>query len=95
MKYNVLTAQTGQPLVIRAVRGLETAGAGGTGRMVAYRRDPEVLKMHIPMTHRFLPVWQTGPLIFDVPGIFRLGGLDIRRPMAVRYLDHIIDADYE
>jgi hypothetical protein len=37
-------------------------GAGDTGRLIAYRRDPQVIKMHIPMTHRFLPVWQTGPL---------------------------------
>jgi hypothetical protein len=92
---NVYTASTGRPLLIKGVRGLETAGVGSTGRMVAYRRDPDVLKMHIPMTHRFLPVWQTGPLIFDVPGIFRLGGLEIRRPASVRYLDHIVDADYE
>lgn len=91
---NSYTAVTGQPVVIRAVRGLENAGTGGTGRMVAYRRDPEVLKLHIPMPHRFLPVWQTGPLVFDVPGIFRLGGLEIRRPGAVRYADGLMDAAY-
>jgi hypothetical protein len=91
---NVYTVQTGQPLDIVGVRGLETAGVGGTGRMVAYRRDPDVLKMHIPMPHRFLPVWQTGPMRFDVPGIFRLGGLEIRRPKAVRYVDGISDAPY-
>lgn len=93
--YNVYTAQTGQPLLIRAVRGLETAGEGGLGRMVVYRRDPNVLKLHLPMPHRFLPVWQTGPITFDVPGIFRLGGVEIRRPGAVRYVDGIIDAAYE
>jgi hypothetical protein len=86
---NVYTMQTGQRLTVRAVRGLETAGAGGTARMVAYRRDPQVLKLHLPMPHRFLPVWQTGPLIFDIPGIFRTGGTEIRRPAAVRYLDGI------
>jgi hypothetical protein len=90
---NVYTMTTGRPLTIRAVRGLETAGQGGSGRMVAYRRDPQVLKMHIPMTHRFLPVWQTGPLVFDVPGIFRLAGLEIRRPGAVRYVDGILTSD--
>lgn len=89
MRANVYTAQTGQQLVIRAVRGLETAGSGSTARMVAYKRDPRVLKLHLPMRHRFLPVWQTGPLTFDVPGIFRLGGTEIRRPGAVRYLDGI------
>jgi hypothetical protein len=86
---NVYTATTGQPLLIRAVRGLEVAGANGDGRMVAYRRSPEVLKMHIPMPHRFLPVWQTGPIKFDVPGIFRLGGLEVRLPKAVRYQDAV------
>ena len=88
-QYNVLTVQTGRPITLAGVRGLETAGLGGISRMVAYRRDPEVLKMHIPMPHRFLPVWQRGPLVFDIPGIFRLGGVEIRLPAAMRYLDGI------
>ena len=87
---NLYTQMTGQPLTIRAVRGLDTAGEGGTGRMVAYRRSAEVLKMHLPMPHRFLTPYQTGPLRFDVPGIFRLGGVEIRRPGAVRYMDEIL-----
>ena len=92
---NAYTMISGSPLTIRAVRGLETAGADGGGRMIAYRRDPQVIKLHIPMTHRFLPVWQTGPMTFDVPGIFRLGGLEIRRPGAVRYADGIMAPPYE
>ncbi len=71
------------------MRGLETAGAAGVARMVAYRRNPQVLKLHIPMPHRFLPVYQDGPLNFVVPGVFRLGGLDIRRPKEIRYGDGI------
>lgn len=94
-RYNSYTAQGGGALTIRAVRGLESAGADGGGRMIVYRRDPQILKMHIPMPHRFLPVWQTGPLVFDVPGIFRLGGLEIRRPGAVRYIDGISPEPYE
>jgi hypothetical protein len=85
--YNVLTVQTGQPITLAGVRGLETAGVGGISRMVSYRRDPAVLKMWIPMPHRFLPVWQRGPLVFDVPGIFRLGGVEVRMPAAMRYSD--------
>lgn len=88
-KNNVYTAQTGRPLVIRAIRGMTTLGSGSTMRMVAYRRDPSVVKMHIPMPHRFLPVWQSGPLRFDVPGIFRLGGVDWRRPKEANYVDGI------
>lgn len=86
-KNNVYTAQTGQPLTIRAMRGLETAGASSTQRMITYRRSPEVLKLHIPMTHRFLTPFQKSPLYVEVPGIFRLGGLEIKRPGAVRYRD--------
>ena len=69
---------------------METRGAEySVARMVAYRRDPQVLKMWIPMPHHFLPVWQRGPLVFDVPGIFRLGGVEIRLPAAMRYLDGV------
>lgn len=86
---NTYTNQTGRPLTIRGVRGLETAGVGSTARMVAYRRSPEVLKAHIPMPHRFLQPYQAGPLRVEIPGVFRLGGLDIRRPAEFKYVDGI------
>lgn len=91
MRTNTYTARTGKPLMIRAVRGLETAGLSGdsTKRMVAYRKDPTVLKAHMPMPFQFLPVWQDGPMNYLVPGIFRYGGLDIRRPGAISYTDGI------
>lgn len=88
-KTNIYTQTTGRQLTIRAVRGLETAGAAASNRMVVYKRDPKVLKMHIPMRHRFLEAMRTGPLLYEVPGIFRLGGLDVKRPKLVRYLDQI------
>jgi hypothetical protein len=88
-RYNAYTAVTGRPITIRAVRGLETAGTGVVTRMVAYRNDAQVLKFHLPMPHRFLQVWQTGPIVFDVPGIFRTGGTEIRRPGAMKYVDEI------
>ena len=88
-KNNLYAAETGGDLTIRGVRGLDTASSSGGGRAIAYRRDPDVVKLHIPMTHRFLPVWQTGPIVFDVPGIFRLAGLEIRRPGAFRYADGV------
>jgi hypothetical protein len=90
IRNNIYTQTTGQPLTIRGVFGhLDTAGASSTKRMVAYRRSPDVLKFHMPMPFRFLPAFQTGPMKFDVPGIFRLGGVDIRRTKEVRYLDGI------
>lgn len=87
---NIYTRMTGQPLKIQGVFGfLDAAGASSTKRMVAYRRTPEVLKLHMPMPFQFLPPWQIGPMLFEVPGIFRVGGVDIKRPKAVRYLDGI------
>jgi len=86
---NTYTAMTGQPLTIRALRELRDSGAGGTQRMVTYRRNPEVLRLHIPMPHRFLKVFQKSSTYFEVPGVFRLGGLDIRYPNEVRYTDGI------
>jgi hypothetical protein len=84
---NLYTLQTGRPLTIRAVRGLDTAGAAGVSRIIAYRRDPEIVKVYLPMPHRFYPVWQRGPFVFDVPGIFRISGLEIRKPGAFRFFD--------
>lgn len=86
---NVYTMQTGQPLLIRGVWGLETAGSGATARMVAYRKAPEVLSLYQPMPFQFLPPWQQGPLRFEVPGIMRISGVDVRRPVAMRYVDGI------
>ncbi|KIC22657.1 hypothetical protein RA20_01080 [Leisingera sp. ANG-Vp] len=87
-KANVYTAQTGRPLTIRGKRGLLTKGAGGTARMITYRRAPDVLKLHIPMVHRFFPVQIEG-FQFTIPGMFRLGGLDWRLPKAGSYRDGI------
>jgi hypothetical protein len=84
---NVFTAQGGRELTIRGGWGLDTAGSGGTKRMVAYNRDPSVLTLYMPMPFQFLPAWQSGPIKFEVPGIFRISGVEVRRPSAMRYVD--------
>lgn len=87
-KNNVYTVKTGRELTIRGQRQLINKGAGATARMVAYRRDPTVVKMHLPMALTFLAPQQ---VIFNfvVPGMFRIGGVDVRYPKAFRYLDGI------
>lgn len=89
--HNMYTLQTGRRLNIKAIRGLETADDAGGGRLVVYRNDPGVLKFHIPMPQKFLPVQPENPvgLVFLVPSIFRISGLEIRRPKAMRYVDGI------
>lgn len=86
---NVYTQETGQPLLIRSLRSLIGRGAGGTNRMVAYRRDPEVVRFHLPMPHRFLPPFQKSSMTWEVAGIFRTGGVEVRLPLAIRYLDGV------
>lgn len=89
LRTNIYTQMSGQQLTVRGVLGLDTAGAGSTKRMVAYANREDVAKLHLPMPHRFLPVYQDGPTSFEIPGIFRTGGVEVLRPGAFRYLDGI------
>lgn len=86
---NALTKTTGRQLTIRPLRGLENVAAGSKGRAIAYQNNARVLKLHLPMPHRFLAPFQTAPLRWDIPGIFRTGGVEVRRPGAMRYADLI------
>lgn len=87
---NIYTQQTGQPLTIRTVRELSTGDAAGTaGRMVAYKNNQDYVKLHLPMPHRFLPVYQDGPLNYVVPGVFRTGGVELLTTKAMRYIDQV------
>lgn len=86
LRTNIYTQMTGQPLTIRGVLGLDTAGSGGTRLMVIYRNAQDVVKLHLPMAHRFLPVYQDGPMNYQIPGVFRTGGVEALRTGAFRYL---------
>lgn len=85
---NVYTATTGRALDIRSQRRLAGKGAGATDRMMAYRRDPQVVRMHLPMPLQFL---QAFPWLMEVivPAMFRMGEVNVRRPGACRYMDGI------
>lgn len=91
---NVYTQSSNQPLSIRRVRALATAGAGseiGEGRMVAYRNAPEVLRFHLPMPRLVLPARSKSIMGFETGIIARTGGTEIRLPGAVAYMDGITD----
>ena len=57
--------------------------------MLAYSNREDVVKLHLPMPHRFLPVYVDGPTSFEIPGIFRTAGVEVLRTGAFRYLDGI------
>jgi len=88
-KNNVYTAETGQPLDIQPLRELATASHDGGGRMVVYRRDPEVLRFHLPMPRRVLQPRQKSIMAFEQGVIARTGGTEVRLPGAMAYADEI------
>lgn len=90
-KNNVYTAETGIPLDIAPLRELATASQDGGGRMVVYRRDPEVIRFHLPMPRRVLQPRQKSIMGFETGIIARTGGVEIRLPGAMAYGDEITD----
>lgn len=89
---NVLTQRTGQRPTIREMPALSRAATGGIvggGRGIGYRNSADILELPMPMPFRFLPVYQDGPLHYTVPGIGRVGQLQIFRQNGIRYLDGI------
>lgn len=86
---NVYTAETGQPLNIYPIRALATASQDGGGRMVAYRKDPEVIRFHLPMPKRVLAPRQKSLMGFEQGIIARTGGVEIRLPGAMAYADEV------
>lgn len=62
------------------------ASAGAGRRIVAYKRDPEVLELVIPQEFEQFPP-QAKNLGFSVPVHARHGGVSIRYPLAIAYMD--------
>ncbi|MET0439118.1 MAG: DUF2184 domain-containing protein [Devosia sp.] len=88
-KGNIYTAETNQPLNIYPVRELATASQDGGGRMVAYRRDEEVVRFHLPMPRTVLQARQKSIMGFEQGIIARTGGTEWRLPKAAAYADEV------
>jgi hypothetical protein len=86
---NAYTLETGQALTIIGSRELETAGDGGSARMVAYANSRDVVQMHLPGPHEFLEPWRAHAMLWQVPGIMNIGGVEVRRPKGMVYRDGI------
>lgn len=67
-------------------RPLETASATGGKRVICYKRDPKVAKVAIPMETVSAEPERRG-LKFIVPLEARYGGVIVKLPLAIRYLD--------
>lgn len=88
-KNNIYTAETGAPLNIYPVRELATASNDGGGRLVAYRRDEEVVRFHLPMPRTVLQPRQKSIMGFEQGIIARTGGTEWRLPKAAAYADEV------
>lgn len=86
---NDYTQETGQPLTIIGTRELETAGASGTARMMAYANERDVIQFHLPGPHEFLEPFRKSSMTWEVAGVMNVGGVEIRRPKALAYRDGI------
>lgn len=67
---------------------LTGSGAGDTDRMMAYDFDMDKVVFHIPMPLRYSEPQRKGRG-FEVPGEFKLSGIEFRYPGSARYADGI------
>ena len=65
---------------------LTDAGAAGVTRLICYKRDPEVVELVIPQDYEQFPP-QARNLEFVIPTHSRIGGVSVRYPLAMAYMD--------
>lgn len=90
-RFRAANAARNRPITVLSVPALATASQDGGGRMVAYRREEEVLRFHMPMPRTVLQPRQKSIMGFETGIIARTGGTEIRLPGAMAYGDEITD----
>jgi len=86
MENNLYTLQTGLPLTVKSNIHLETAGVGGTPRMMAYELNDENLTMRMPIRWRSIAPQPEG-LTVKIPAEYKFGGVEYRYPGSAAYRD--------
>ncbi|WP_395393063.1 major capsid family protein [Novosphingobium sp. BL-8A] len=79
-------------LNIKKSRHLETAGSGGTKRLIAYANTNDVHRFHLPGGGHQLfnsQPYQKGPFSWEVPGLMSIGGYENRIPKAITFVDGV------
>jgi hypothetical protein len=85
---NIAKVERGIDINFAAGYGLDTAGAGGTARMMGYVKSDQRLVMHTPLPLRFLAPQLLG-LAVQVPGEYKYSGVEVRYPGSAVYSDGI------
>lgn len=86
LQENNILAQNGRTLTWRSSSKFDGKGAGGTHRMVLYRRDPSCLEFRLPQDITFLAAQAQG-LIVRIPGHYMYQGVHVKRPDSIKYMD--------
>lgn len=86
LKNNLFTAMTGQAPTVRPLLEMNTAGASGQGRRMAYEKNPDNLVMHSPIPFRPLAPQPEG-LTLKVPCEYKMSGVEFRYPLSATYRD--------
>lgn len=86
---NAFTAISKRPLDIRPSRELETAGAGSTGRIIAYEKSPDNMEFFLPGMFEFMPLFPTSSMTWRVDGVMNVGQFELYRPKTMSYRDNI------
>ena len=63
------------------------AGAGGTNRMMVYTRDPQIVKLHLPMPFQLQAPETANNIIWQSAGLIRTAGTELRVPASNLYVD--------
>lgn len=88
IKRNNALAEAGVDVTILFDKGLDTAGADGGERIVIYNRDPSALELLLPEELEFLAPQPKNLDVF-VPGTYLYGGVWVKSPNAIIYLDGV------
>ena len=84
---NIFLQQNPHITTVASWNKLNTAAADGTGRIICYRRSPEVLQLEIPEEFTQKPPQQVN-LAAKVITRARIAGVSVRYPLAVAYADN-------
>lgn len=83
---NIAKQERGADINFRTAFGLNTAGSGGTKRMMGYVRNTSRVKMHVTQELQFLAPQFRNLEVF-IPGVYRYSGVEFRYPKSAMYVD--------